>query len=386
MAPRGAEAKRRKREQAAAAEAEVAEVAEAEAEPAAAPADKKSKKRKLEAAEVAEVAETAEADTAPASTGKEKKKPERPLPRQPSTRKREAAEVAEVAETAEAETAPANFESAVDEDIRRKAQKEIQQLVVRLRKEGKSEQDIKQAKWDLKKSFGNLSKPDGHRAKKAQAWKEQQATDEAKEQADKEKQDNSKKVHELVVIPVVWRGRNDKMDVWNVAEAIKACVAQQGVDVWVDARRHLKPGQKFAHWEFRGVMLRVEVGPEDVKAGVCVVAKAKEAGDYQSVEKKKVRIPPGGARSLLLALKEFGGLSQIEIERRDGDSAEEEEAANATADAPAGSTAAAEKTATDEVEDELGGNWKSSKPPVKDGEKKKKKRLTKKRRRRRTQE
>merc|ERR1712032_277978 len=106
------------------------------------------------------------------------------------------------------------------------------------------------------------------------------------------------------------------------------CISQQGVDAWIDSRRHLTPGQKFAHWEFRGVMTRVEIGPEDFAKGVCMVCKAKEAGDYKSVEKRKVRLPPAGNRALLLALKEFG-MSKIDIERREGDSADEGDEAGA---------------------------------------------------------
>ncbi|CAE8652286.1 unnamed protein product, partial [Polarella glacialis] len=142
------------------------------------------------------------------------------------------------------------------------------------------------------------------------------------------------------------------------AEDIKAVVAQQGVDVWVDARRHYTPGQKFAHWEHRGVMLRIEIGPEDLEAGVCRLCLAKTPGEYKTVERKRARLPPAGTRSLLLALKEFGGLKQIEVERRDGDSADEEEAEEAAKDVAAGMKVASKEQNADEEEDaEVQGNW-----------------------------
>lgn len=205
------------------------------------------------------------------------------------------------------------------EQKRREAQRAIQQLVVRLRAEGKSDREIKIAKRELKSQTGPLYQPTSKQAEKVKAWREWVKS----EKGQQKRQDKSQREHELVVIPVVWRGRHDKDGVVQAAEDIKACVAQQGVDVWIDSRRHYTPGQKFAYWEYRGVMLRVEVGPDDMKEGVCRVCRAKTPGDYKTVEKKRVRLPPAGARALLLTLKDWG-LSQIPIERRKGDSDEEE--------------------------------------------------------------
>jgi len=208
----------------------------------------------------------------------------------------------------------------VSDDERRHAQRAIQQLVVKMRAEGKSDWDIDAAKLRLKKSFGFLRQPEGTRAKKSEAWKKTWDDESVKDT----RKENSEKVHELVVIPVVWRGRHDREDVDEMAEKIKQVVAQQGVDVWVDSRRHYTPGQKFAHWEHRGTMLRVEVGPDDVDQGVCRVCCAKVPGEYKTVERKKVPLPPAGSRALLLALKGFG-LDKIEVEKREGDSEAEED-------------------------------------------------------------
>jgi prolyl-tRNA synthetase len=71
--------------------------------------------------------------------------------------------------------------------------------------------------------------------------------------------------------------------------------------VKVDDREGFRPGYKFAHWELRGVPLRIEVGPRDIAGGTCVVAdrlsgeKQEMAVDYatfafngESVSKKLV--------------------------------------------------------------------------------------------------
>merc|ERR1712139_351043 len=75
------------------------------------------------------------------------------------------------------------------EDERRNAQREIQQLVLRLRAEGKSKHEIEAAKRDLKFCLGkSLRKPDGARAKKIEAWKQKMATEEGEKKLDQTRQ------------------------------------------------------------------------------------------------------------------------------------------------------------------------------------------------------
>jgi len=206
-----------------------------------------------------------------------------------------------------------------EEAKRRQAQRELQQLILRLRKEGKTEAEIKKAKMDMRTN--NDMAPESSKELKKKEWMEWMQSD----TADRKKKDNLEHKHDLVIIPIAWRGRHDKIDVDKAADDIKACVAQQKIDVWIDGRRQLTPGQKFAHWEHRGVMLRVEVGPEDLKKGECRVCLAKTPGDHKSVQRKNVRMPPAGARKLLLLLKEWG-LSKLEIEKREGDDESDDEA------------------------------------------------------------
>merc|ERR1740121_1671520 len=225
----------------------------------------------------------------------------------------------------------------------------------------KSDTEIKKDKTEFRESHPDELAPESRKERQKKEWMEWMKSD----TAEQKKQENLAREHDLVVIPIAWRGRHDMLEITKAAEDIKACVAQQGVDAWIDSRRQYSPGQKFAHWEHKGVMLRVEVGPDDLKAGVCRVCRAKTPGDYKTVERKRVKLPPGGARALLLALKEMG-LSQIEIDRREGDSADEEEAADAAAAVAANPKKAApakikaEKAAPGggaAGADELDGNW-----------------------------
>lgn len=240
-------------------------------------------------------------------------------------------------------TAPAVQDAEVNgEQQRRALQREIQQLVMRLRSEGRAPAEIKAATKELK---ARSWKPPKIVKEKQRLWEEDAA---------QKRKEHLQKQHDLVIIPIVWRGRHDKLDVLKAAEDIKACLSQQGLDVWLDGRRHLTPGQKFAHWEHRGVLLRVEIGPDDLKAGVCRVCLAKTPGDYQSVQRKRVGLPPSGTRSLLLRLKEWG-LKQLEIERRDGDS--EEEAPEEVIQAREGETTVQTNEEAPILAEDVQGNW-----------------------------
>mmetsp|Transcript_11030 Transcript_11030/g.25924 ORF Transcript_11030/g.25924 Transcript_11030/m.25924 type:complete len:323 (+) Transcript_11030:178-1146(+) len=216
--------------------------------------------------------------------------------------------------------------AAAAEEKRKDAGRQIQALVRKLREEGKSEKKITTAKRELKKKLGVVRK--GKKVIKSKEWLKSEARE-------AERKRNLDRMHDLVIIPVVWRSRHDANDLLSAAQDIKECLAREGVDVWVDKRRKYAPGQKFAFWEYKGVMLRVEIGPKDLEAGICRVCLAKTAGDYQSVERRSVRLPPAGTRALLLALKDLG-LSKIDIERRPGeeeDQVEVPEAAKAKEDA-----------------------------------------------------
>jgi len=231
-------------------------------------------------------------------------------------------------------------EEQTEEATRREAQKELQQLILRLRKEGKTEAEIKKAKMDLR-TQKEMAPMSGKETKKKE-WMEWMESDKS------ERKNNLEHKHDLVIIPIAWRGRHDKDDVDKAAEDIKACVAQQKIDVWIDSRRQLTPGEKFGHWEQRGCMLRIEVGPEDLKKGECRVCLAKTPNDHKSVVRKNVRMPPAGARKLLLLLKEWG-LSKIEIEKREGDDDSDDDVVNRVEATKAGDA--------EQDDDDLAGNY-----------------------------
>ena len=98
---------------------------------------------------------------------------------------------------------------------------------------------------------------------------------------------------EVVIVPIL-RGESDV--VTNAARDLKRILVAAGLRVKLD-ERDLRPGNKFADWEMRGVPVRVELGAKDLEAGVATLVrrdKAKgEAGGKVAVPLAEVaaRIP-----------------------------------------------------------------------------------------------
>lgn len=76
---------------------------------------------------------------------------------------------------------------------------------------------------------------------------------------------------QVVVVPISlgsW-----KENVLPVALAIEKELLEAGLRVKLDAREEFTPGWKFSEWEMRGVPLRVEVGPKDIKENRAVLVR-----------------------------------------------------------------------------------------------------------------
>merc|ERR1711865_1132987 len=75
---------------------------------------------------------------------------------------------------------------------------------------------------------------------------------------------------QVVIVPIFMKtGREElKEKIGEIESALTAI----GVRVQVDARENYNPGWKFNYWEMKGVCLRLEIGPRDMKANqVCMV-------------------------------------------------------------------------------------------------------------------
>jgi len=93
---------------------------------------------------------------------------------------------------------------------------------------------------------------------------------------------------QVVIVPIAIG--NWKETVLPVAREAEAALAAKGVRVSLDAREEFTPGWKFAEYEMRGVPLRLEIGPRDVKQGQAVLvrrdSRAKEPAPLAGLAEK----------------------------------------------------------------------------------------------------
>ena len=99
---------------------------------------------------------------------------------------------------------------------------------------------------------------------------------------------------EAVIVPIVRAGSDD---VTRAARELHATLRAAGLRVKID-ERDLRPGNKFADWEMRGVPIRIELGQKDLEAGTAtLVRRDKEKGEDGGkiavpIAEVATRIPP----------------------------------------------------------------------------------------------
>jgi prolyl-tRNA synthetase len=79
-----------------------------------------------------------------------------------------------------------------------------------------------------------------------------------------------------VIVPI-FRKDEEKVLVLEVANKVAAELNAASISCEVDAREGYNPGNKFFHWEQRGVPVTIEIGPRDIAAGN-LVAKRRDTG------------------------------------------------------------------------------------------------------------
>ncbi len=71
---------------------------------------------------------------------------------------------------------------------------------------------------------------------------------------------------QIVIVPIIMKGEETKSLIEKCHE-IAQKLRTAGFSVKVDDRDNYSPGWKFNHWELKGVPLRLELGPKDLKNG-----------------------------------------------------------------------------------------------------------------------
>ncbi len=87
---------------------------------------------------------------------------------------------------------------------------------------------------------------------------------------------------QIVIIPIFYSDE-DKASVSKVALELMEKLKKKGVAVKFDDREGRSPGYKFNHWELKGVPLRIELGPRDLKENSAVMAR-RDTGEKNTVK------------------------------------------------------------------------------------------------------
>lgn len=74
---------------------------------------------------------------------------------------------------------------------------------------------------------------------------------------------------QVVIIPIVFK---DSTDVIHACEKVQQLLQDAGIRVKIDLSDD-RPGAKYYRWEMKGVPLRLEIGPRDLKNGVAVLVR-----------------------------------------------------------------------------------------------------------------
>ena len=83
--------------------------------------------------------------------------------------------------------------------------------------------------------------------------------------------------HQVVIVPI-WRKDKERSAVLMLANQVHNTLKGAGIRVKLDDRDELSAGFKFNDWELRGVPLRIEIGPRDVKKNAVVFARRDQPG------------------------------------------------------------------------------------------------------------
>ncbi|XP_044729967.1 bifunctional glutamate/proline--tRNA ligase isoform X2 [Chrysoperla carnea] len=104
---------------------------------------------------------------------------------------------------------------------------------------------------------------------------------------------------QVVIVPcgvTVSLGAKEREELYASCQALEDDLKAEGVRVKGDYRDNYSPGWKFNHWELKGVPIRIELGPKDLK-NKQLVAVRRDTGE-------KITIPRSSAVKDLIALRD----------------------------------------------------------------------------------
>jgi len=93
---------------------------------------------------------------------------------------------------------------------------------------------------------------------------------------------------QIVIIPIPYKGA-EPTAISAKAKEIHTILKQKGMSVVLDDREEYTPGWKFNQWELKGVPIRIEIGPRDLKQQQVMMAR-RDTGQKLAVKEQDVSI------------------------------------------------------------------------------------------------
>jgi len=87
---------------------------------------------------------------------------------------------------------------------------------------------------------------------------------------------------QAVIVPI-WKTDSEKKDVFKLSQKIYEELKDEDIRVELDKREQFTPGWKFNDWEFKGVPIRIEIGPKEVEQKKAIVAR-RDNGEKNAVK------------------------------------------------------------------------------------------------------
>lgn len=121
---------------------------------------------------------------------------------------------------------------------------------------------------------------------------------------------------QIVIIPISLG--NWKQEVLPKAQELEQELKKEGWRVKLDAREEFTPGWKFSEYELRGIPLRIEIGPRDIKNNQAIVVRrdtmAKESVSLDSLKTKIPLILSDIQDSMLAKARKFQAENTHEVD------------------------------------------------------------------------
>ena len=245
------------------------------------------------------------------------------------------------------------------ERVRRERQRELREAAVAARAAG----DVFQREeGDEKKK----RKPQAARKELARKEKRRQEAAASRRAIQKEVKKQRAAAPDVVIVPIYWKGEAKQMArVVSCCADVEAALSGLGKKILLDAGHKYTPGQKFAHWEHKGVRLRIEVGPREAERGHCTVARTFTPGEPAH---RATKIPIS-AEALKAELARMSDMAAPAGEDADGAAEPVEQEAVASDDDEEAAPARAQRQLADgrrRTDDDLDDDWVTEAPAAAD--------------------